>query len=745
MHARLHARNLFALLALLSCTYVHALGESWVARSFSLRQLGLSQDITLNQKNRERHFYFPIAQNAVVTDAYVELDATYLRQFPGIDGLTVLINGVPINAQSLEPGVLPSFLKMTGMDGKPVSGSATDSVSEKIHLSIPLIDLNPNSHFVDVSLSFNSQNDVERCTDITGRGNELQIDADSRIHYRYDRNSVVDVRSFLTALPSKARILLPDQPGVTQYETALRLLMGLRNQGINPQVWHLPKIGDTVATDHLVLQKTLANAPMFQTLSSAIEQKQKFNLASEQDMAAWIALTLLSDGGLADLVIDPGGLRAALVKAAQVWHDQGVLPLFPLTIRQAVAWAIQPPTGKTNLDLVNWDGAQMLVIDAFNQTSAALLTGSYWTAIANGSALGVAQASPIKIESTTHRLMIAQNLPSQYLQGTVHWDVPFHAKELPNGERPNSLQLNIMSAHRTGDTPAVVSVFMNDYLITAKDLRGDGEITAVNAFVPLYTLKADNVLRIEVVDTAQKSCAGSRALPVQILPSSFLGLGGANDVKEFFSLVPQLSRDSSVIIPAAYLQHADDTLLTVSRILQGLAMTAEGYKVVFAGSNEFEAHGPFVSFGVQPKNLSGLVDTQLDKLVIRNKDQAVIFDSKGLGSLAVVQIVAGQGVLVSRVGKDDLNLQMPLDLSTGNLVIMDGQGVKLTLNTNDPNEEFSLNESGRGLVYLIERFHLPFVIVSAVLFIALLLLTIRLALKARRRRADRLAAEKSKN
>lgn len=721
-----------------SNTNAQSENSHWVNRIVSLHDLGFNQTITFNQKIRERHFYFPIAQNVALTDVFVDLDGVYLNQFAGVDGLTVSINGEPLKAQSLAQGRLPTFLKMTNLDGKAVMPNAEQGNPE-IHLSIPLGNLDPSARFVDVGLSFNSITDAEHCTDIAGHGNELQLDMRSRLRYRYNQSSVGDVRSFLTTLPRQPQLLLPNVVTSAQYEGALRLLMGLHSLGLNPQLSRMPVIGDEVATTNLALPDNWSNLAIFHTLSIAHNQQQKFHISNDADVAAWLAVRIVSDVGLADILIGSVSLQATLLKVSELWREQGVLQLMPENVQQAVAnkWSLLTKAGTSNLSLLDLAGTQVLMIDTPNQNPAAILPSSIWAGIANGSMLSVNQVGFLKLESSSHRLMIAQNSPVQYLQGMVHWEIPVSAKEWTNGERPNSLQLNVISAHRNGNTPAIISVFMNDYLLTAKDLRSDGEVTAVAAFVPLYALKTNNVLRIEVYDPMQKNCASAQSLPVQILPSSYIGLGGSSDVHEFFSLIPMLAHDSLVILPLNYLQHAEDSLLTVSRMLQGLGMGAGGFKIKLSADKEFIAYEPFVSFEVHPKNLVSLVDTHLDKLVMRDKNQAVIFDSAGLGSLALAQIIEGQGVLIERVGKKALNLQAPLEFSMGNIAVLDKQGVKLTLDTNDPQQEFSLNESGRGIQYFIERFHLPFVITAIILLIAAMLLLTRLALKEYHRRLNR--------
>ncbi|NNM68776.1 MAG: hypothetical protein HKM00_02200 [Gallionella sp.] len=304
----------------------------------------------------------------------------------------------------------PPFLKMTGIDGKPWSTDAPGSANEALHLSIPLKNLDPTLRFVDVSLSFNTKKSTESCTYIAGRGNELLLDPGSRLRYRFDRSSVLDVRTFLTTLPEQAQILLPSQPDALQYEAALRLLMGLQAQGLNPKLVVFPKIGDEVATGNMRLPGSWNGIPMFQSLLAALRQQQKFHIANDADVAAWLAIRLSSASGLADVLVDSAGLRAALLKAGEIWREQGVLQRLPAAVQQAITWGKTSPA-QANLALVNWAEMQMLLLDSPDQNPAALLTGSFWSAIANGAELGVAHVGSLGVESHTHRLMIAQNLP----------------------------------------------------------------------------------------------------------------------------------------------------------------------------------------------------------------------------------------------------------------------------------------------------------------------------------------------
>ncbi len=703
-----------------------------VQRSTSLREAGLVQPLTLNDKTRERHFYLPIAQNAQVEEVVLHLDAVYFQQFSASDGLTVLINGVP------------AYMVALAQNSKREGVAALDlerSANRAVKLDIPVTGLDPRARFVDVGISFNSRLDTEHCTDVEGRANELLINPQTSLSYRFKRSEVRDVRTFLTTLPKHPKILLPSLMSPEQYEAALRLMMGMRRQGLLPQLLTAPAVGGDVEVSDLTIPADWHGAPFFAGIEAAITEHVKFHIASDQDQAAWLAVGLLLDNEFADVVLDASSLRIAILKAEAVWVGQNVTQNMPLKLKAALAWAKRPAKPSANLSVVTWLNSQMLMLDAPEKNAAALLTGSFWADIANSSALKVNQVRPWTHDESAHRMLIAHDLPVQYLQGSVRWELPFSEKDLPNGKRPNSLEINILSAHREGDS-TVVSIFMNDFLLTAKKLREDGEVTAVTAFVPLYTLRANNVVRVEVINTAQKSCTKLQPLPVQILPSSFLGLGGSSDVSEFFSLLPHLNENTTVVVPPNYLQRAEQSLQTVTQVLQGLAMSAHDFKVEVIDAAQTTLKEPFVSFEVEVAGLPSLVEAKLDHLVVRDKSDTVRLDSHGMGSLAVVQIIGTQGVLVSRVGRAPLNLDLdsPLQLSVGNLAILDNQGVKLTLNSNDSEQEFSLNESGRGFIYWIEHFHVPFVILGIVLLIALAFLTFRLIVNAKNRKNSKRGA-----
>lgn len=701
--------------------------EGWRSRSSLLRDTGVLKPIVLNLKNREQHFLFPVAQNVKIKDAYFDLDAAYYHQFACTDGLTVQIDGVPARAFSLsQEGA--SATQGAGQLDDALSADTAGQSGKEVHFSIPLTDLDPALRFVDIGISFNSKN--SRCAEIAGHGNEIALKPSSGIRYLYDPDSVRDVRSFLTALPKKAQVLLPDSLTSMQYEAALRLLLGLRNQGLDPQMVSLPKPGDEISISGLHLPEDLSRKAMFGNIASAISQHQPLHVAGDADVAAWLALRLMSRDGFADIVIDSSGVSEALVKAAKIWTDEDVLKLLPAWINKAVAqkWQIKSKSTLANLSVENWVGTRLLLLDDAASTSAAMLTGSFWSSISNGAELGVDQAMPLH-EEPSGRLMIARDLPVRFLKDSVRWNIPFYARDFPKDNLPNSIELHISGAKPGPGSAAIASVYINDTLITAQRLNTDGDETLVAASVPFYSLKANNVVRVEVDghDIVQ-------SVPLQVLPSSYLGMTGTSGKKEFFSLIPALVHESTVVVPVAYLQHPEYTLPVVSRVLQGLQMIPSSFKLKAVEGGKFTPKGAFVSFDVTPEKLHNLVESRLDKLTIRDKMGAVVFDSRGLGDQAVIQLVEGQGVLVNRVGLGRLDFEVPLSLSSGNLAVLDSQGVKLVLNTNDPSHQLSVNESNHGLKYLFKRYHTLLVILSGILgLIFAVWATIRTWSKARKR------------
>lgn len=693
------------LLSATCTTTAQAADENWRARGISLRDSGFASAVTLNANKREQHFYFPVAQNVKIRDARLELELTYLHQFPSTDGLTIQVNGISTRVVSLSSGTTPLLLRMTGLDDSPLSTDAAAQARKEYNFSIPLKDLDPAARLIDVTVSFNSEINSSRCTEVSGMGNEVQISPDSRLHYLYDTDSVSDIRSFLTTLPKKPQLFLPSSLNKAQYEGTLNLLMGMRNLGLDPQLARLPVAGDEAPVTGLHLPGKMSGKTMFENIEAAIEYHRPLQIKNEEDIASWLALRLIADAGFADVVIDSSELGNALIKAGKIWDDEDVLPLMPGWLQKAVAdrWRIQNRSTSSSLSVENWLGTQLMLLDDADINPAALLTGSFWSSLSNSARLNVARSSPLSTEPA-QRLLIARNLPVKYLGNSIKWELPFHAKDLPEGKRPDSVQLNILAANRNADSAAVVSVFMNDYLLTAQKLNTDGEVTLVSASVPLYSLKASNMITVQVSGPAQKNCTSPQATPVQILPSSHVGLTGAGTAMEFFSLIPALTHNSEVIVPQAYLLHPETTLATVSKVLQSLQMSAGNYHLRVENGSEFSAKEKFVSFEVAPKKLNSLIETGLDKLIIRDKTGAVVFNSEGLGSLSVAQLIEGKGILVSRVGRGEKNLEIPFELSAGNLAVMDSQGVKLVLNTNDPAQEWNFNQPNRGLKHFVQRY-----------------------------------------
>lgn len=691
--------------------------DHWHARSSSLRDSGLLSPVVLDKSNRDQHFYFPIAQNVKRKDMRFELEATYLRQFVCTDGLTISINGISSKALLLPAG------KTSNSDNV-----ADNQTSLEINFSVEIKDVEAAARFVDIGVSFNSQNNDKRCTDVAGHGNEILLHPRSGIQYSYDVNSVSDIRSFLSTLPKNAQILLPNHVSGTQYEAALRLHLGLSNLGLSPKIVRLPNMGDEISVAGLQLPAAMAEKSMFRHIASSLSQQHTLRIEKKEDIASWLALRLMTSEGLADIVIDSSSITEALNNAASIWANEGVLQMMPSWVKQAVTdkWQIKTQSTLANLSLVNWAGTQLLLLDDANLTPAALLTGSFWSTIINGAELGVDHADSLSAEPSSH-LMFARNLPAKNLQAETLWDIPFYAKDFPEHKLPNHIQLNI-SPVKT-NINAVISVFINGILITAQKLNTNGDETLVSASVPFYSLKANNVTHIEVTATGI-----AQPIPLQILPNSYLGLTSANNTNEFFSLIPALTHESTVVIPATFLQHPELTVANVNRVLRGLQMSPSSFILKSVDGEKFSTKGAFVSFDVKPENLHSLVESHLDKLTIRDRNGIVVFDSRGLGNLAIIQLIDGQGILVNRVGRGELNIETPIELSSGNLAVVDRQGVKLVLNTNDPKEILSLNESNRGLKYFFKRYHLPLVIIGGLLGLALAIwATVRAWAKARSR------------
>lgn len=705
-----------------------------VTREATLADLGLSDPVQLSYRNFEQHFYFPVPQGVALKNARLEIHGSYLHPFQEAAAVSVLVNGVPLFAHRLSGGQGGFSLKMVDLEGATFSRGRADEEGEAIDIALPLRKLRAVGGFVDIGVVLSSQVDATRCIDERGRGNELSIDpAATRMVYSFDGGEVRDVRSMLTTLPRHPVILLPGaQIDAAHYAAALRVAQALSGMGLQPEFAAVPKIGDVVDTAGLADAADTSGLHLSRAMADSVAQGRAYKIATAGDVAAWLALRMLSADGLAQVVVDAAQTRQALLSALQ--QDGGALSnglKRRLQLDGAAAWLQPAQLDNANVRVAMQAGQPVLAMDGAKLDKAADLIATLWHEIAGSRELALDEALHLADQdSQVPHVHFAPNLPVLNVAATSEWVVPIRLGNLPQGKWPGSFELNLMAAPSGDGLAPVVSVFMNDNLLTATTLRTDGKISRLHAQIPMYAMRADNQLRVEIRRRiAGGHCTGmAQGFPVQLLPSSYLNLRDAPEPTQFYMLGAEFGRDGEVVIPAHYLDDAANTLGVVGAVLRGLSIGAQEFKLVTDARPGFRPDRAFVSFETQPRVSTEHVVVNNGRLVVRNRRDHKVFDSAGLGELAVLQLQRSgsrYGVSVIATGAALPALRKPPQLSAGNFAVADAAAVRLAVNLDDPENDWQLDEQNRGVLTFMQRYRTWFIVLGVLLLPVLLVLGLR--------------------
>ncbi|MDD5300492.1 MAG: hypothetical protein PHD65_08360 [Gallionella sp.] len=682
-------------------------------RVVALSDLGLTDPVALNDgdTNREQHFFFSVPQDVVLKDVRIEVRGVYLRAFTGEATLSFLVNGVPVSKLSLS-GNEDEFsrpVKADDIASSPVRGARP---AKEIVLSVPVKNFDAKKGFLDFAVVLSSR--VSKDVRDTGGGNALSIDPkETGLIYTFDAASVRDIRSMLGTLSFHPVILLPERVlGQSQYEAALRTALALYQTGAQPEFVTIPKVGDTVYTDGLPVPDELKAMPLFSDFSAASEKHTPLKITRPEQIGAWLVLRALSPRGLAQIVLDSARTRKYLREALGHVADLGLEKRLASwgKIAQFDQWLAQDTSQKANVRVSSLAGQPVLLLDEPNMAQGAALIDTMWHEVANSrdELLDKALLLTNDEQDKTH-FYFAQSQSVKYVEKNIEWTVPFKLSDLPEGKWPEEFEINLVASPMGDSVQPVASVFLNDNLLSASFLRTDGKIERVSARIPMYSIASNNYLKVQVRRRCDDGkCADNmQSYPVQMLPSSYLGLASRSDYLQFFMLPPAFGHAGDVILPVRYLEQSDQSLSFVSAILSSLSAKSSGINIHFSDKPEFSPKRTFVSFEVAPSSANGLIRSGNGQLTVRDAGGRAIFDGAGMGALATLQLVhAGgrAGVVVSSVSNQLLRFSEPLDISQGDFAVLDAKGVKLSLNLNDPKNEMQLDEQNRDIWFFIERY-----------------------------------------
>lgn len=683
-----------------------ALARDVSTRSITLSDMGLTEAIVLGERNSEQHLYLPMPEGIRFRSVRFELAATYLQPFSGNAVLTISVNGSPALVRPMKSSVVP------------------------VEIVLPLSEVQPRLGVLDVSVALSTQADASRCYDQRGKGIELALDTHkTRLVYAFSHEEVRDIQTLLASLPHRPAILLSGNTlSQSQYESMLRVMQALSGMGLQPELLAVPKVGESVSVEGLV-----ANAALPDTLRQAVQGRTRFQIKRQEDIGAWLRARMESPNGLAQVVFDPVETRRALLEALTA---SGINRL-PRQFGAPEQWLRKAEKDNSNIELMQLAGYPVLGIGNGDAAKAVKLIATEWKRIANSPGLEVASAVDMRMTKEDKSSMhFAKDFPLRLLTADGEWQVPFDLKNLPQGRWPDAFELNMMAAPGSDGKSPVATVLLNDNLLTAALLSTNGQMTRITARIPLYAVRANNVLKVRVSHRVESGlCSGvSQAMPVQLLPSSFLSLSKAPEASKFFMLEPMLATHGDIVVPMRYLQDVIQTLPAVSAFLSGLSMGPDSITLQVSPGGAFIPKNTFVAFEVEPDDVPGLVTTRSGHLVVRNGRGDAVFDSAGMGELAVIQLVSSHrkvGAYVTPVSGKMPVFNKPLEISDGSLAIADAQGARLVADPDDPDGELELDEENRGIKLFFHHYRIWIIVIGVLMLPVLAVIGLRLYYRRR--------------
>ena len=644
--------------------------DDWVTREISFADLGFKGPLVLGAPDTRREIYLPVPANVPLKGGEIKLNANYMRADGGRTSLQISLDSFPVSSRPypFEKGDASIVL---GVDGAPRP-----------------------SGFVRLGLNWNTVLGAEwLCADGRTPGNVLRIEPDSRFTYRYDASAIRDLTTAWGALPSAPVILISANNVTTEaYDSAWRMGVALERSGKRSIIRALPMVGDVIDLDGMTIPTGLRNIPAF----AAISQGGKYKIKSEAEVGALLAL---GQGGPfhADIIIADKAMTSAMTAAFNALQSE-LQSSAPDSLGPFTEWrarALDPATQQLAAKQVRLEyafGRPSIVVAADAGAQAAGLFSSYWNRVAVASTMVVQAAKEQSSDTSAVSLSHLGGKPGSFdVLAHADWNATFDIGAVAaDGRVPGSLVLDVAASPSAARSPPVMSVFMNDILLGAKQLEGNGKSERVAAKIPYYALAARNTLRVSFVrQLASDRCRETpEAYPVSVLPSSHILLEKAKPSDDFVGMVSRYASGAHLMVPASYLSSANTTLPRTIRMAAavGVSPVTTRFTAVNNGTAP-DTGGSFLALEVPFKDAKSQVKVDAGRLIMTANTDKTILDVTGLNNIGIIEVVKNgndTGVLYRTVGNAPPLMENPFLLAKGNVAVVGSSGLLSEVDTVNP-------------------------------------------------------------
>jgi hypothetical protein len=644
------------------------LAQDQVSRSVSLKDLGITNPVVLDQADNRQAFFLPVPRGVAISDAQIELKGQFIKGEVQAATLRLAVDGQPRVAERVIRGEGDLGRTLAVDSGKHASG------------------------FVNFSLDWSSPVSDDFCAPPRATANVLTLSPETRLTYRYAMSSLASLAEAWSSLPAQPVILVA--AGALErdsFDSAWRLGVALERNARRAQVRALPQVGDNLSLAGVEVPVALAKIPAF----AALAGQGRHTLANPAELGALLLLD--TEATRADLAIADAALASQLTAALDALAQQ--LQDDPDALAALAQWRKQRASlaggalPAQQLQLHSLGRQALIAVAADAGAKAAGVLDAHWrNVLVSRQAQVQAVGEALRNEHGHLRLSsLGGNFGTFDVVSRGEWTATFPLSAVSvNGRMPGELNFDLAAAPGASSTAPVASVIWNNVLLNAAQLTADGTPERLKARIPGYALGVTNTVQVRFQrQPSSPNCAEvPQAYPVNVLPSSYLTMADAEPDGTFIGLLPLLAGKPQVIVDQAALQAPVSHLGKLIRLASAAALSPVNAELVLAaGQAEIKPSRPFLAVDVQlPGAKPVLGVAELQRLQAQGNQQLALDlqGPQGLGTLSVVGSAGQQGILWNSLGNPDMVPQVPFLLTQGNAVVVGEQGPLTWIDTTDP-------------------------------------------------------------
>ena len=640
------------------------IGSSSVRERITLEDMGFEQLITLDSNAAARDIYVPVPAGIPLSRSNLVLKGRYIRGDGGRTTYTVAVDGNLVAARS-----------------------PTDE-SGPVDIAIDVEGASRPSGFLRMGLNWTSAIGEVFCDNENITGNALQISPDSYFEYSYDPSTLKDISGVWSTLPREVTLLVSaDKLDAAVYEAAWRLGVALKRADKDVKIVTIPRTGSRVDVTGLAIPSALASIPAFAALAHGGE----VTLANDAEAGALLVLDASSVPRVNVAVVDGAlseGIKKALdaVRQQLVHVDAEAGPLLDALYERTNSLSEALPPNSVAVRALAHRPVIAVAPDAAG--AAAGLFDKLWqrTAVSNTIVLHAVDAPA----GTSDRVLIDplnETPKSLDVVARGDWVATFDlGATLVEGKVPAGLDMFVSAAPGATATLPVASVFLNDYLLGAKQLAANGQPESISVNIPAYALRPRNSIRVQFQrQPASDRCRETpQAYPAAVHQNSVLRLSDAPKAQDFTTLIPHLAGHAAILVSDNWRLQASRTLPTVIGVASSFGVSPIKASFQLLGSAPVTPEKPFLAFDVPTTGAPDTVKVAAGRVSISDTRGKMLYDVAGMSKVAVLQaLVNGKapGLSFHTIGEIP-TFENQLQLSRGDIAIAGEKGVLASVNSN---------------------------------------------------------------